>query len=183
MEIPTVNLPSAAIDPIPIRVGLYFDRWFVDHRLSVFVKAEGVTPYEIRRYVVDLGEPSITMINAAADALFSHTQRLGDAKWEAASTEGNIDAVLRPVITSVNLYEGNHIGYLFRLYTLQGEIIDEWQVSGRSSAPASGEGLADAMRHAAAEFMLRFSNSRKVKDWLKQAETSTKRNQPLDDGT
>ena len=52
LEVPAIELPPAAIDPISMSVGIYYDRWFIDHRLSVFVKSTGVTPYEVKRYVL-----------------------------------------------------------------------------------------------------------------------------------
>ncbi len=166
LEVPAIELPDSAIDPIPISVGIYYDRWFIDHTLSVFVAAKGITPYEITRYSVDLGKPSIQMVDQAAAAIFSDVEIVTEAEWQFPASNRGPEAVLRPFITNVELNGQNEIEYLFRLHTPQGEIIEEIRASGRSAGRASGEGLADAIRVAAAQLMVKLVDSEKVREWL-----------------
>ena len=112
LEVPAIELPDSAIDPIPISVGIYYDRWCIDHTLSVFVAAKGITPYEITRYSVDLGKPSIQMVDQAAAAIFSDVEIVTEAEWQFPASNRGPEAVLRPFITNVELNGQNEVEYL-----------------------------------------------------------------------
>ena len=181
LKIEGVTLPEGAIDQVPVRLGIYYDRWFLQYKVSEIVDVGDLSVYENKRYIIDIGQASAKLIDEAVSLLFSETLRLKE-RLPGVSTGSAVDAILHPFIKGVNFDHASSVTYAFKLYSSCADLIDEWTVTGTAPSAKSADDLAAAMRSAAAGFLATFASRPKVKSWLLQMDEvrNPRGNEPSD---
>ena len=188
----TVNttVPSPLVDPIPVKMGVYFD-----DALTSYVHVEEVPDHG--EYRIDLGASQVPVFERVFDAMFQDVTRLGGEALEnenaapfldaLQSSGANVDAVLAPTIeemqfaipaqTKGDFYEV-WIKYRMKLFATDGTLIADWDLLGYGKAnsdnygsvgsqdDALGDATIWALRDAAAFLSFYFPTVDGVREWL-----------------
>jgi hypothetical protein len=138
--------PGASRDPLPLKVGVYYAPDF-RKREEVFTKQY------IETYTFRLGKPSVELFNRVIGLTFAEAIALNELPPNQAP-DLDLDAVIEPYFAEATPFYGSTnpsgFGYVllkmtlrygFRLYSMEGEQLAEWEVEGfASSAAGPGEG-------------------------------------------
>ncbi len=188
----TVNttVPSPLVDPIPVKMAVYFD-----DTLTSYVHVEEVPDHG--EYRIDLGASQVPVFERVFDAMFQDVTRLGGKAPEndnaapfldaLRSSGANVDAVLAPTIeemqfaipaqTKGDFYEV-WIKYRMKLFATDGTLIADWDLLGYGKAnsdnygsvgtedDALGDATIWALRDAAAFLSFYFPTVDGVREWL-----------------
>lgn len=188
----TVNttVPSPLVDPIPVKMAVYFD-----DALTSYVHVEEVPDHG--EYRIDLGASQVPVFERVFDAMFQDVTRLGGKAPEnenaapfldaLRNSGASVDAVLAPTIeemqfaipaqTKGDFYEV-WIKYRMKLFATDGTLIADWDLLGYGKAnsdnygsvgtqdDALGDATIWALRDAAAFLSFYFPTVDGVREWL-----------------
>ena len=188
----TVNttVPSPLVNPIPVKMGVYFD-----DALTAYVHVEEVPDHG--EYRIDLGASQVPVFERVFDAMFQDVTRIKGKTLEnenaapfldaLASSGAKVDAVLAPTIeemqfaipaqTKGDFYEV-WIKYRMKLFATDGTLIADWDLLGYGKAnsdnygsvgtqdDALGDATIWALRDAAAFLSFYFPTVDGVREWL-----------------
>jgi hypothetical protein len=164
-------LPSARL---PLKIGLYYGVEFQGY----------VQEDRYQGLVLPVGRASAELLQEIFGALFEGTVPVL-SRPPLPTQEPTIAAVIEPAIEVFDLGSGAlesaelswaEIGYRFTLWSLKGEVIASWTVTGSGSVEGDGSlgrrvsevRAADlAMRNAAAQFLATFRAVPEVRQWLR----------------
>jgi hypothetical protein len=170
-EIPiNANLPSSpAVDPLPLSIGLYYSREFLD----TIQEAELV--YHKFRY--SIGPPSAQLFDQIFGAIFEKTVHV-DNLPPLSPDATKLDAIIEPRIEGlwidqIDIETGIH--YSITVFSLSGEKLASVTVGGRGKSSRLGpvsnakESIHESLRHVAAQLMANFCEHKEVREWLQHA--------------
>ncbi len=168
------SFPSPVVEPLPVDVGVYYDRAFRRHKY----RQEG------DKWIVPIGPASVALFNRVFAAMFEQATPVGK-RLGALEGSSELDALIVPSVEDYELLTPAESGskfyqvsieYGMRLYDADGELIANWPISGHGRSRykflAAHQSLAEAttiaMRDAAASMIINFRHRPWVKHWLSQ---------------
>jgi hypothetical protein len=181
-EIETPKLPPALVEPLPIKVGVYFDHDFENYqyRGPIDPREESV------KIEINFGSANIDLFKQVFTQSFE-TVVVVD-QWPLDQTlQTDFDALIRPMISDLSSssdlhssggpYVYSRISYGFEFLEPNGEQIILWNISDTPKGkPPSFNGpvtslqarvLEEQMRLIAARFLTEFPQQPEVRSWLR----------------
>jgi hypothetical protein len=177
------EFPTPVMTPLPLNIGVWYPDEFRNHEFTDMAK----TPQD-SSWVVKTGDAQTTMWNVLLAGMFESVVEM-EAAPVAGAMNRVVDAVLIPEIdelqyaiptqTHVKVYE-IWMRYRFKLVDLDGEIIAEWMMTAygktptaflRSNTAAVNMAAVMALRDAGANFVINFSKTPELADWLANMST------------
>ncbi len=174
------DFPPPLIDPLPVKIGVWYDEPFSHHEF----REEAKNPAE-SSWIVQTGAAQLQMWNTLLDGMFADLT-LVSAKPASEQPSTGVDAVLIPHVeqlqysipaqTNVKVYE-IWMRYRFELVSPEGESIAEWSMPAYGKTPTaflqSDEAAVNlaaimALRDAGANFATSFQRVPAIQDWLQQ---------------
>jgi len=160
------------IERVPLSIGVCYPAHFRDYFH---------TETKIIKMHFSLGQPSMALFKQVFPAMFNEVVELGDNDWH---DEGGrvISGIIEPDIASFwcsQIEEGNfaaYISYKFVLYAPGGAEVTRLEAQGSGYRrynmlgwiePQMAAVSEDAMRDAAADFMVNFTSHKGVREWLR----------------
>ena len=185
-EIETPTLPLALIEPLPIKVGVYFDDAFKNYQYIDWVDSrESGLKIEI-----NFGSSNVDLFKRVFAQSFEIIVVID--QWPLDQTlQTDFDALIRPMISELSSssdlhspggpYVNSSISYEFVFIEPNGEPIVLWNISDTTTAappPFAGSipssqarVLEEQMRLIAARFLTEFPQQPKVRDWLRNKQS------------
>jgi hypothetical protein len=171
------DIPTPLVQPLPLRMGLYFDPTLLDYVYEERIENHG-------DWRVEVGPMQSKLFQQIASAMFTEATQVESI----APTAGQLDGILAPTIedfqiaipaqTRSDFYEV-WIKYQIRVYDDQGSLIAEWPLTayGKSNEadygmlestaqPAMRDATMKALRDAGAFLVLRFATVPPIRAWL-----------------
>jgi len=180
------NFPEPVMTPLPLNIGVWYTDEFRNHEFTDMAK----TPQD-SSWIVNTGDAQVKMWNALFGGMFQNFVEM-EAAPGTGSMNQMVDAVLIPEIdelqyavptqTHVKVYE-IWMRYRFKLVDLQGEPIAEWMMTAYGKTPtaflqsdtaAVNLAAVMALRDAGANFVISFSRTPELSDWLANMSTRSK---------
>jgi hypothetical protein len=180
------EFPKPVMTPLPLNIGVWYPDEFRNHEFTDMAK----TPQD-SSWVVKTGDAQIAMWNVLLAGMFQNIVEMKAAPGTGAMNQA-VDAVLIPEIdelqyaiptqTHVKVYE-IWMRYRFKLVDLNGEPIAEWMMTAYGKTPtaflqsdtaAVNQAAVMALRDAGANFVLSFSRTPELSDWLANMSTRSK---------
>jgi hypothetical protein len=163
-------IPAPLVQRIPLAIGVHYTSEFraARPRSSMYVPSQ--------RSVEEiwlLGEPSVTLFDAALRGLFDDVVEV--AQWPPKDRAPAVAGVLVPSVPTQGVdvgIEQTRVRYRLELYSKHGEPLCAWEVVGVSGSSGGfvlvlGKTLVrDAMRSAAAGVMVSFFRQSEARAWL-----------------
>jgi hypothetical protein len=177
------EFPKPVLTPLPLNIGVWYPDGFRNHEFTDMAKSPRDSSW-----VVKTGEAQTAMWNVVLTGMFESVVEMKSAPGVGAMNQA-VDAVLIPEIeelqyaiptqTHVKVYE-IWMRYRFKLVDLDGELIAEWMMTAygktptaflRSNTAAVNMAAVMALRDAGANFVLSFSRTPELADWLANMST------------
>lgn len=177
------EFPKPVMTPLPLNIGVWYPDEFRNHEFTDMAK----TPQD-SSWVVKTGDAQIAMWNVLLAGMFQNIVEMKAAPGTGAMNQA-VDAVLIPEIdelqyaiptqTHVKVYE-IWMRYRFKLVDLNGEPIAEWMMTAYGKTPtaflqsdtaAVNLAAVMALRDAGANFVISFSRTPELSDWLANMST------------
>ncbi|WP_461424927.1 hypothetical protein [Gymnodinialimonas sp.] len=172
------EFPTPLIEPLPLKLGLWYADEFRNHEFHDEAKAPGDSDW-----VVTTGEAQVKMWDTLLQGMFTELVHL-ESEPGTAPTEIALDGVLIPSVdelqyaipthTSIKVYE-IWMRYRFKLVSPAGEPIGEWTMTSYGKTPTaflqSDEAAVNfaavmALRDAGANFATSFTSVPVLQPWL-----------------
>jgi hypothetical protein len=173
----TVNseFPAPLIEPLPLRVGLYYSPQLTDYVHSEADDAE-------TEWSLDLGNANIRMLDTVFAALFTATQRLASMPAPGEAVTG-LDAIIAPAIDAVEISLPSQsrtdqyavwIRYNLDVHAPDGQLVVRWPVSAYGQSDSDGlsgekpmaRAAVLALRDAEATIAVEFARQPKIREEL-----------------
>jgi hypothetical protein len=174
------NFPTPLIEPLPLRLGVWYDEAFAGHEFFDEAKSR-----EESDWIVKTGQAQVQMWDTLLGGMFSELVHM-QGRPAPGQTSQRVDAVLVPHVdelqyaipaqTNVKVYE-IWMRYRFELVTIGGAPIADWTMTAYGKTPTaflqSDETAVNlaavvALRDAGANFATTFTRVPEVRDWLAQ---------------
>ena len=167
------ELPTPVIEPLPLQVGIYYDKVLREYRHTE--KAVGGSTY-----VVELGPAHLQLFDKLFETMFKRVVPITELPRSSQGRSSALDMILEPVIEEYafvtpsqngsDYYEVS-IRYRMSLYLPSGKFVTAWPVTGygKSAGKAFGggqsisEATTSAMRDAAAVTAIELKDKPEVK--------------------
>lgn len=179
------QFPAPLIDPLPIRLGVWYGADFAKHEFF----DENKNRHE-SSWIVNTGAAQVQMWDTLLAGMFSTVVHL-QAKPTQGQSIPNVDAVLIPHVeelqyaipaqTNIKVYE-IWMRYRFELLSPHGTPIAEWAMTSYGKTPtgflqsdqeAVNLAAVMALRDAGANFATHFTKVPAVQDWLRDKGVQT----------
>ena len=178
-EFEPIELPSALIERLPLKVGVYYDDELRNHHQLNDDPAD----HDVNFY---LGPPTVELFDQLLDSMFQEVVVLKENPSNS-QLAASLDLLIEPKIKYFyfdvpppGLFAAI-LTYDVKIYTSRGKTIGSLLVSGKcdendflrtkfrtfSVKRIYGKYVSIAMQQAAANFIVDFYNSQEIKDWLK----------------
>jgi hypothetical protein len=177
------------VEQLPVAMGIYYSPEFrgYEHRSVEYIRGLEF------HFIYSLGPASVALFDQVLPGMFRAVVPL--KTWPSLSVGGaGLSAVLIPEIESVFIRSQHNdsdlgpfpvnVTYRFTLYGLVGDKLASWVVSGSTTYELSPVldfqaqdkkklAIRDALRNAAAKFVIEFPNQPDVQRWLEEKGTTT----------
>ena len=177
-SVPVVKtFPSPVIEPLPLKVGVRYQRDFVEYKHVEKIENGA-------KYKAELGPAQVELFDKLFAAMFENTIQLEENSQPPPKT-ADIDAIIEPRIDDYvfitpkdngsEFYEVS-IRYMLSVFTPDGELLNTWPVTGFGrtraktfkSSQVVGDATYAAMRDAAAIIAIEFRNTAGIKQLTEQ---------------
>ena len=167
--------PQPLIEPLPIKVGVYYDNNF-----GTFETTQKVEVLDAGTYIenIKMGKANIALFDYILSTVFEKVIPVQYLS-EGSEYKKDIDLIIEPIVHSYTYpnvtVDGPyiHIIYAINVYLPDGEQIDSWRIKGSGHVPprfelkhettAVVELTQMAMREVAAKFITDFCNQEEIK--------------------
>ena len=179
------DFPTPIMTPLPLNIGVWYPDEFRNHEFTDMAK----TPQD-SSWVVKTGNAQVAMWDVLLAGMFQNFVEMKSAPGHGVMNQV-VDAVLIPEIdelqyaiptqTHVKIYE-IWMRYRFKLVDINGEPLAEWMMTAygktptaflRSDTAAVNMAAVMALRDAGANFVLSFSKTPEISDWLTNMSTES----------
>lgn len=184
------DFPKPIMTPLPLNIGVWYTDDFRNHEFTEMAK----TPQD-SSWIVNTGNAQVAMWDVLLGGMFQSFVEMKAAPGTGAMNQA-VDAVLIPEIdelqyaipaqTHVKVYE-IWMRYRFKLVDLNGKLIAEWMMTAYGKTPtaflqsdisAVNQAAVMALRDAGANFVLSFSRTPELNDWLENRVTKSTKVKP-----
>lgn len=162
----SATIPKPLVTPLAATVGVYYPPETRDYRYREPFSLTPLATVDVR-----LGSASVPMFDKVAGALFERVVPLDELPTNERPRR-DLDAVVQIRVSHFAEHSGTiTVTYETSIYGPTGNTLGQWEVSGSSSEERIGGGLLrvsteEAMREAAAEFVVTFHGQKVVKAWI-----------------
>ncbi len=184
------EFPKPIMTPLPLKIGVWYTDEFRNHEFTDMAKTS-----QDSSWIVNTGDAQVKMWNILLGSMFQNFVEMKAAPGTGAMNQA-VNAVLIPEIdelqyaiptqTHVKVYE-IWMRYRFKLVDLSGKLIAEWMMTAYGKTPtaflqsdtaAVNQAAVMALRDAGANFVLSFSRTPELSNWLANRPNRLKKVKP-----